>query len=123
MIRLYVTTVDDVKEYVLDDVVKGAHRVKVKYLLHAGVGAKKLQYRLFTIGVGGCTPEEKHDYEHEVYVLQGKALFKGGDKEVICGPESVIFIPSKELHKIKNIGNEPVKFLCTKETHKLPEAF
>ena len=57
MIRLYVTTVDDVKEYVLDDVVKGAHRVKVKYLLHAGVGAKKLQYRLFTIGVGGCTPE------------------------------------------------------------------
>ncbi|MDH5771302.1 MAG: cupin domain-containing protein [Candidatus Bathyarchaeota archaeon] len=56
-----------------------------------------------------------------MYMLRGKALFKGGDKEVVCGSGDVIFIPSYEVHQIKNVGDEPVQFLCSKETHELPE--
>ena len=80
---MYVVNVKDVKEF---KVYKSAHKVKVKYLLHAGVGAKRIQYRLFTIGVGGHSPLEKHAHGHEIYMLKGKALFKGGDEEAICGP-------------------------------------
>lgn len=115
---MYVVNVKDVKEF---NIYKGAHKVKVKYLLHAGVGAKRIQYRLFTIGVEGYSPLAKHAHEHEIYMLKGKALFKGGDKEVKCGPGDVIFIPSYEAHQIKNVGDDPVQFLCTKETHEPPE--
>ena len=111
---MYATSVDKVREYSLRK--KGARGVKVKYLLHKGVGAKRLQFRLFTIEVGGYTPLEKHAHEHEVYMLKGKALVKGGSKEVLVTHGNVIFIPSNEEHQFKNVGNEKVEFLCTKET-------
>lgn len=111
---MYVTSVDKVREYSLKK--EGARGVKVKHLLHKGVGAKRIQLRLFTIEVGGCTPLEKHAHEHEVYMLKGKALVKGGSKEELVTQGSVIFIPSNEEHQFKNVGNEKVEFLCTKET-------
>jgi mannose-6-phosphate isomerase-like protein (cupin superfamily) len=85
------------------------------------VGAKRLQLRLFTIDVGGYTPLEKHAHEHEVFMLRGTVLVRGRDKEVAVGPQNVIFIPSYEEHQFKNIGYEPVEFLCTKETGETPE--
>jgi len=75
-----------------------------------------LQLRLFTIDVGGYTPLESHMHEHEVFILSGKALVRGGNQEVLVQAGNVIFIPSNEEHQFKNIGNEPLKFLCTKET-------
>jgi len=87
---MYVTSVDKVREYEVN--VKGACGVKVKYLLHKGVGAKNLQLRLFTIGVGGHTPLERHEHEHEVFILRGKALAHGGETEVVVEGGDVIFI-------------------------------
>lgn len=113
---MYVANVEKVREYKITE--EGAYKVKVKYLLHKGVGAKTLQLRLFTIDVGGYTPLEKHVHEHEVFMLRGRALVQGGDKEVVVDPRDVIFISSYEEHQFKNIGNEPVEFLCTKETRK-----
>ena len=53
---MYVTSVDKTEEHEMK--VRGALGVKVKYLLHKGVGAEKLQLRLFTIDFGGHTPIE-----------------------------------------------------------------
>lgn len=111
---MYVTSVDKVREHEID--VKGARGVKVKYLLHDGVGAKRLQLRLFTIDYGGYTPLERHEHEHEVFILRGKALVRGGDTEVVVKEGDIIFIPSWEKHQFKNIGKEKLQFLCTKET-------
>jgi len=111
-----VTHVEKAREYTVDK--EGACNVTVKYLLHKGVGARNLQLRLFRIDVKGYTPLEKHAHEHEVFILRGKALLRGGNQEIVVGPESVIFIPSLEEHQFKNIGDEPVEFLCTKETRK-----
>lgn len=114
---MYVTNVEKVMEHKIDK--EGAHNVKVKYLLHKGVGAKRLQLRLFTIDIDGYTLLEKHAHEHEVFMLRGKALVRGGSQEVEVSPGDVIFIPSYEVHQFKNIGDEAVKFLCTKETKPL----
>jgi len=116
---MYVTKVETAREYKVTE--QGAYKVKVKYLLHKGVGAKRIQLRLFTIDVGGHTPLERHAHEHEVFVLQGRVLVRGGDKEVVASSRDVIFIPSYEEHQFKNIGDEPVEFLCTKETGEFPE--
>ena len=116
---MYVTRVEKVREYKVTE--QGAYRVKVRYLLHKGVGAERLQLRLFIIDVGGYTSLERHAHEHEVFVLRGRALVRGGDKEVVVSPREVIFIPSYEEHQFKNVGDEPVEFLCTKETGEIPE--
>ncbi|MEM2178742.1 MAG: cupin domain-containing protein [Candidatus Methanomethylicaceae archaeon] len=116
---MYITHVEDVKEYELKS--NGMKNVKVKYLLHAGIGAKKIQLRLFTIDVNGHTPLERHEHEHEVFILKGKGIIRNGEKEYEIKPGDVIFIQSNELHQIVNIGNEPLQFLCTKETSEVPE--
>lgn len=111
---MYVTSVNRIEECEFN--VQGACGVKVKYLLREGVGAKRLQLRLFTIDVGGYTPLEKHKHEHEVFILCGKALVRGGEKEIVVKAGDVIFIPSWEEHQFKNIGEEKLQFLCTKKT-------
>jgi len=110
---------DSVKEFELKK--EGAKGVKVKYLLHAGVGAKRIQLRLFTIDVGGYTPFESHEHEHEVFILKGKAKIYGENEVLIAEPGTAIFISSFEKHKIENAGDEPLQFLCTKETSEIPE--
>lgn len=110
---MYITSVDKVREHEMN--VEGARGVNVKYLLHEGIGAERLQLRLFTIDVAGYTPLERHEHEHEVFILHGKALVRGGEKEVIVKAGNVIFIPSNEEHQFKNIGDEKLQFLCTKE--------
>ena len=116
---MYATNVEKVREYNFAE--RGAYKVRVRYLLHKGVGAEKLQLRLFTIDIGGYTPLERHAHEHEVFVLRGRALVKGGDKEIVVSPRDVIFIHSYEEHQFKNVGDEPVELLCTKETDEIPE--
>lgn len=111
---MYVTSVDKIEECEFN--VKGASGVKVKYLIHEKVGAKRLQLRLFTIDVGGHTPLEKHKHEHEVFVLQGKGIVRGRDAEVTIKEGDAIFIQSWEAHQFKNVGAKRLQFLCTKET-------
>jgi mannose-6-phosphate isomerase-like protein (cupin superfamily) len=50
-----------------------------------------------------------------VFILKGKALVKGGSRQIVVTSGNVLFIPSQEEHQFKNIGDEPVEFLCTKE--------
>ncbi len=111
---MHVTNVDQVRAYTLKK--EGTRGVEVKYLLHKGVGAKRIQLRLFTIDVGGHTPLEKHLHEHEVYILHGKILVRGGSEEVPVSRGNVIFIPPNEEHQFTNVGGRKAAFLCTKQT-------
>lgn len=111
---MYVVSVENVEENRVT--LEGASGVTVKYLLHKGVGAERVQLRLFTVDVGGYTPLEQHSHEHEVFILEGRALVQGGGEEVAVKPGDAIFIPSREEHQFTNTGDEPLVFLCTKET-------
>ena len=111
---MYVTSINRVRECEFNG--KGACGVKIKYLLHEGVGAKRLQLRLFSIDVGGYTSLEKHKHEHEVFILHGEAFVRGGNTETIVREGNVIFISSWEEHQFRNVGEEKLQFLCTKQT-------
>jgi len=114
---MYVVNLERVRAYPLNV----GKNVTVRYLLHAGVGAKRIQLRLFAIEPGGYTPLERHEHEHEVYLLRGRLLLKGEDKEISIGVGDAVFIASMELHQFSNFGEEPAEFLCTKETSDVPE--
>ena len=100
---------------------EGIEGVRVKYLLHAGLGAKRIQLRIFILDVGASTPLERHAHEHEVFILKGNLLIHSGSEEVEVEAGDAIFIPSYETHQLKNIGDTPAEFLCTKETSEIPE--
>jgi quercetin dioxygenase-like cupin family protein len=92
----------------------GAEKVKIRWLIHKGIGAQKFHLRHFIVEPGGHTPLHAHPADHEVYILNGKGLVRGGEREVEVKPGDAIFIPENELHQFKNVGEEPLVFLCVK---------
>ncbi|MEM2927187.1 MAG: cupin domain-containing protein [Candidatus Bathyarchaeia archaeon] len=90
----------------------GAFNVKVRWLITRGMGAKNFAMRLFEVEREGFTPLHSHPWEHEVFILQGKALVKGGDEEKFLKKGDAIFIPPNEKHQFRNIGKGRLVFLC-----------
>ena len=68
--------------------------------------------RKFRIKPGGYTPLHAHDYEHEVYVLEGLGEVGNGKQSIPIKQGSVVFIPPNEVHQFRNVGNDDLVFLC-----------
>jgi len=87
---------------------KGA---RIKWLINENDGAPTFLMRHFTVESGGFTPYHQHDWEHEVYVLegQGKVRYEGSEERV--GPGDAILIPPGKKHQFR-AGSETLKFLC-----------
>jgi quercetin dioxygenase-like cupin family protein len=85
---------------------------KVRWLITKEMGAKNFAMRLFEMEPGGYSPHHSHPWEHEVYILQGEGLVKGGSEERKFKEGDVIFLAANEKHQFKNNGEKTVKFLC-----------
>jgi quercetin dioxygenase-like cupin family protein len=90
----------------------GAKGVYRKYLIIGEDGAKKFYMRMYKVEKDGYTPLHKHEYEHEVFVLNGEGVIvsKEGEKPIRKG--DAIYIGSNELHQLKNYKDEPLVFIC-----------
>ena len=90
----------------------GAKGVRVRWLISKEDGAENFAMRHFEVEPGGNTPCHSHDWEHEVFVLEGKGIVvcNGVEKEI--GPEYVVFVPSNTEHCLKNVGTGRFRFLC-----------
>ena len=91
---------------------EGAEGVKIKWLLDKSVGAPTFAMRHFTVQPGGHTPLHKHDWEHEVFVVEGEGVAKGEAGETKLAFGSVVFVPPNEMHQFKNTGKKPFAMLC-----------
>jgi quercetin dioxygenase-like cupin family protein len=91
---------------------EGAENVKIRWLISEMDGAPHFQMRLFEIGRGGRTPLHTHEWEHEVYILngEGKLIFDGGEKPFSRG--YFIFVPGGKEHSFINTGSGTLAFLC-----------
>jgi len=90
----------------------GAKGARMRLLISEKDGAENFAMRMFTVAPGGYTPHHFHNYEHEVYILQGQGVLKGEDKDRPFKSGDVIFVNSNEKHQFVNAGDEPMKFLC-----------
>ena len=90
----------------------GIKHVKIRWLITKNDGAPNFAMRLFEIEPNGYTPLHQHDWEHEVFILEGVGITRNKEKEESLHPGDVIYIPSKEWHQFVNTGSEPLKFLC-----------
>ena len=91
---------------------EGFEGVSVRWLISERDGAKNFAMRCFEIKPGGKTALHRHDWEHEVFILNGKGTVICGDVEKEISAGYVIFIPPNAPHCFKNTSNEILRFLC-----------
>jgi len=94
--------------------VPGAKNAFVRWLISDKDGAPHFAMRLFEVGADGNTPLHNHPWEHEIFILEGEAKVRIGDKEFQVKPGYVIYIPPNVEHTIVNIGRSTLKFICLK---------
>ncbi|HEY2759080.1 MAG TPA: cupin domain-containing protein [Pirellulales bacterium] len=91
---------------------EGAHACTVRWLLGQADGTPTFAMREFEVAPGGYTPRHSHDYEHEVFVLEGNGIVIEGDQEHRFTVGDVIFVQPNEVHQFRNASDKPVRFLC-----------
>lgn len=95
-----------------EEVGKGCKGVSIRWLITKDIGAEHFAMRMFEVKPEGHTPLHSHEWEHEVFVLEGEGLVfaQSGEEKIKAG--DVIFMPSNERHQFKNTGEENLRFLC-----------
>ncbi len=109
------------EEVPLQDAGEGSRGVKVRWLITSETGAENFYMRLFEVSPRGSTPLHSHPWEHEVFVLKGTGLVRGGSAEKAFKKGDVIFILPAEQHQFSNPGSKPVQFLCLIPSERLRE--
>ncbi|MGQ9478048.1 MAG: cupin domain-containing protein [Candidatus Bipolaricaulia bacterium] len=91
---------------------EGTKGVKIRWLISEREGAPHFYMRLFEIAPGGYSPRHRHDYEHEIFILEGEGTALDGGKEEPIRAGSFLFIPPDAEHQLRNTGETTLKFLC-----------
>src|SRR5213594_1160904 len=70
------------------------------------------QTAVMTIGPGeDAGPEEEHAGDQVIYVVEGEALVRIGDKERRAAAGALVMIPAGTRHHVKNPGAQPLFFV------------
>ncbi len=91
---------------------EGASGITVRWVISEKDGAKNFSMRVFEFEPGGYSPNHKHPWEHEVFVLNGRGSLVQGGKEIPFSKGDVIFIAPDEEHQLKNLSEERLEFIC-----------
>jgi quercetin dioxygenase-like cupin family protein len=91
---------------------KGAEGVKVRKLISNLDGAEHFAMRMFEVEPEGHTPRHSHDWEHEIYVLDGQGIVHYEGQEYPLTSKNVLLIPEGKEHQFRNIGQSLLRFLC-----------
>ena len=72
----------------------------------------RTQTAVMTIGPGeDAGPAEEHAGDQILYVVEGEALVRIGDREHRAGPGSLVTIPARTRHHVRNPGRAPLFFV------------
>jgi len=89
-----------------------ARGLAVRWLISEKEGAPNFFMRLFEVEPGGHSPRHKHDYEHEIFILEGEGVALLGGKEHEIGPGYALYVPPNAEHQLRSTGKGPLRFLC-----------
>ena len=86
--------------------------VQMKVLIGSSDGAPNFVMREFAIESGGHTAYHTHEWEHEVYVLDGRGAIRQGDEEIPVKKGSFALVGPSEEHQFLNKGSDTFRFIC-----------
>lgn len=89
----------------------GTDRVTMSVMVGQEDRAPNFAMRHIVVEAGGHSPRHSHDYEHEVYIVEGEGavLLEGEYRPVRKG--DAIYVPADEEHQFR-AGNAGLSFLC-----------
>jgi quercetin dioxygenase-like cupin family protein len=90
----------------------GSNNLTARWPITKERGAKNFAMRLFEMQSGGNSPLHSHNWEYEVFILEGEGVVAGGKEEKPFKTGDAIFIPANETHQLRNTGSKVCKFLC-----------
>jgi len=83
---------------------------KIRWLITHRDGAKNFSMRLITLPKGKSTPDHSHEYEHEIFVMEGDGEAHLDDNIISVGNDSFLFIPGGAKHTIR--AKSDMKLIC-----------
>ncbi|BBE30033.1 cupin [Tepiditoga spiralis] len=95
--------------FINNDTVKN---VKKRVLIGSKLGAPNFVMRLFTVAPNGNSPKHSHHWEHEIFILKGKANVFNGEEYQVVEAGNYIFVPGNVEHQLINIGEDDLEFIC-----------
>ncbi len=89
----------------------GVQGVLMSVMVGREDGAPNFALRHFRVEPRGHSPRHSHDYEHEVYIVDGggEVLLDGAYRPIRRG--DVIYVPADQEHQFK-AGEQGLRFLC-----------
>ncbi len=91
---------------------EGVERTSIQWVFSRDDGAPSFAMRRFVMAPGGKIPLHDHPWEHEIYILSGRAVaFTEAERREV-GPGDALFLPPGEPHGYENTGSEDLVFLC-----------
>ena len=82
------------------------------WLIGKAENAQNFALRYYNVAIGSSTRQESHAHDHGIFILHGDALILLGNELHATTQGDVIYVPPHTEHQIKNIGAEPLGFLC-----------
>jgi quercetin dioxygenase-like cupin family protein len=92
--------------------VEGASGVRKAGLISGVDGSPTAAMRLFELDAGGNTPYHTHDWEHVVYVLEGRGTLRSESGEAEFASGDALLTDPGERHSFLNTGAKRLRFLC-----------
>jgi len=92
--------------------IEGAQNTKIRWLIAQKDGAPNFAMRMFEVGKNGHTPYHSHDWEHEIFVLEGEGVLVLKDVERPFKQWDIMYIDPNMMHRFKNTGEGLLRFLC-----------
>lgn len=94
-------------------VVEGATGTRIRWLIGKELNPPNFYMRMFELDEGGATPYHEHNWEHEIFVLEGQGAIKDADGNLIpLEPGKFALVPPNLKHQFVNTGKGTFRFLC-----------
>ncbi len=98
----------DAKEVEMD----GVEGITIRWLISKADGAPNFAMRLFEVALGGHSPLHHHDWEHEVYIVDGNGEIEYEGERRPFEKGWFINVPPGREHQFINTGDGVMRFLC-----------
>ncbi len=89
----------------------GVQGAEMAVMVGRADGAPNFALRHFKVAPGGFTPRHSHDYEHEVFIVEGggTVLLNGSEKQIKAG--DVVYVPADHEHQFR-AAPAGLRFVC-----------
>jgi len=82
----------------------------IRWLITHRDGAQNFSMRLIDVPSGKSTPDHSHDYEHEMFFIEGKGEAEIEGRKYRIEEDSFIFIPPNFRHVVR--AESDMKIVC-----------